>query len=80
MTPFGAAVETKRSDAIDEGVHTAKRAMRSVRHGIEQIQDLKDEAAYRVKRQPLTAIALAASAGLVFGAAIGWVSGRFSRT
>ena len=41
------------ADAVEDGVHAAKRAIKSVKRGVEELEDLKDEAAHRVKRQPL---------------------------
>jgi ElaB/YqjD/DUF883 family membrane-anchored ribosome-binding protein len=66
------------ADAVDDGVHAAKRAMKSVRHGVEELGDLRDEAAHRVKRQPLWAVGIALGIGLVSGFALGWI-GRRSR-
>ena len=65
------------SDALEDGVHAAKRAIKSVKRGVEELGDLKDEAAYRVKRQPFKAVAIAAGVGLVLGMAVGWIGGRF---
>ena len=61
------------ADAVDDGIHAARRAVRSVRRGVEQLADLKDEAVHRVKRQPLKAVSVAVGAGLVLGLAIGWI-------
>jgi len=64
-------------DAVEDGIHAAKRAMKTVKHRVEELGDIKDEAAYRVKRDPLKAVAIAAGAGLVLGLVIGWIGGRF---
>ena len=48
-------------DAIEDGVHAAKRAIKSVQRRAEELGDLKDEAIHRVKRQPLKAVGLAVS-------------------
>ena len=61
------------ADAIDDGVHAARRAIRSVRRGVEELADHKDEAVHRVKRQPLKAVSVAVGVGLVLGLAIGWI-------
>ena len=61
------------ADAVDEGVHAVRRAIRSVRRDVEELGDLKDEAVHRVKRQPLKAVSVAVGAGLVLGLAIGWI-------
>ncbi len=72
-------VRTVAEDAIEDGVHKARRAVKSVRRGIERLEDLKDGAAYYVKRRPLRTIALAAGLGLLVGATAGLIVGR-SRT
>jgi ElaB/YqjD/DUF883 family membrane-anchored ribosome-binding protein len=61
------------TDAVDDGVHAAGRAIKSVRRGVEELGDLRDEAVHRVKRQPLKALSVAAGIGLVLGWAIGWI-------
>ena len=65
------------ADAVEDGVHAAARAIKSVRRGVEELGDLKDEAAHRVKRQPLKAVGIALGVGLVLGMAVGWIGGRF---
>ena len=69
-------VRSLAEDAIEDGVHRARRAVKSVRRGIERLEDVKDEAAYYVKRQPLRTMALAAGLGLVVGVIAGWIAGR----
>jgi ElaB/YqjD/DUF883 family membrane-anchored ribosome-binding protein len=66
-------------DAGEEGVYAAKRLMRRVKHGAERLQDFRDQAAWRVKREPLKAVAIAAGAGVVFGVVLSWVAGRTAR-
>jgi ElaB/YqjD/DUF883 family membrane-anchored ribosome-binding protein len=61
------------TDAVDDGVHAARRAIKSVRRGVEELGDLREEAVHRVKRQPLKALSVAAGIGLVLGLAIGWI-------
>jgi ElaB/YqjD/DUF883 family membrane-anchored ribosome-binding protein len=65
-------LKTIAEDAIEDGVYEAKRAVKSMGR---QLEGLSDEAAYRVKRQPLQAVGV----GLVFGLGIGWVASRLSR-
>jgi len=64
------------ADAVEDGIHAARRAFKAAKHRIEELGDLRDEAAYRVKRDPLKAVALAAGAGLVLGLVVGWAGGR----
>ncbi len=72
-------VRSMAEDAIEDGVHRARRAVTSVRRAVERLQDIKDEAAYYVKRRPLRTIAMAAGLGLLVGATAGLIVGR-SRT
>ena len=67
------------ADAVEDGVHAAKRAIKSVQHRVEELGDLKDEAAYRVKRQPFKAVGIAVGVGLVLGVAVGWIGARFGK-
>ncbi len=69
-------VRSMAEDAIEDGVHKARRAVKTVRRGMERLQDIKDEAAYRVKHRPLTTIALAVGLGLLVGATAGLIVGR----
>jgi glycerol-3-phosphate dehydrogenase len=67
------------ADAIEDGIHVARRAaVTSVRRGVEQLEDLRDEAAHRIKRAPLASAAVLVGAGLLLGAALGYLSGHSS--
>jgi ElaB/YqjD/DUF883 family membrane-anchored ribosome-binding protein len=68
-------VRSLAEDAIEEGVHKAKRTVRTVRRGIERLQDIRDEGIHYVKRRPVASVALAAGIGLVAGVAAGLVAG-----
>ncbi len=72
-------VRSVAEDAIEDGVHRARRAVKSVRRGIERVQDIKDEATYYVKRRPLGTVAMAAGVGLVIGMAAGLIATRRRR-
>lgn len=61
-------------DVIEDGVHAAKRALKSAKRRAEEIGDLKDEAAHRVKRQPLRAVGVALCVGFAVGMVLGWVA------
>lgn len=67
-------------DAGEEGAHAAKRLLRRMRHGVERFEDLRDDTAHRVKREPLKAVALAAGAGLLVGIAVGLLARGMGRT
>jgi ElaB/YqjD/DUF883 family membrane-anchored ribosome-binding protein len=71
-------VKSLAYDAIEDGAHEAKRAVKkSVQRGIERLEDIKEESVHYVKRQPLKAIAMAAGVGLMVGMAAAWITGRF---
>jgi ElaB/YqjD/DUF883 family membrane-anchored ribosome-binding protein len=65
------------ADAVEDGVHGAQRAIKSVQR---RVEDLGDETVYRVKRQPFKAVSIAGGAGFVLGMAVGWIGGRFAAT
>jgi ElaB/YqjD/DUF883 family membrane-anchored ribosome-binding protein len=52
------------SDAVEDGVHAAKRV---VTRGAHNLEDLRDTTEYRIKRAPFAAIGLAFGAGVVLG-------------
>jgi len=66
-------------DAGEEGVHAAKRLMRRVNREIERLDDLKHEAAYRIRHEPLKAVGIAAGAGALIGIAIGCIGVALGR-
>ena len=72
-------VKSLAEDAVEDGVHAARRAVRSVRRGIERLEDARDEWIHSVKQRPLKAVTLAAGAGFLIGVAAAWIARR-SRT
>jgi ElaB/YqjD/DUF883 family membrane-anchored ribosome-binding protein len=66
-------VTSVAKDAREEGIHAAKRLIKRVRRTAESFDDLKDDAAYYVKRQPFKALAIAAAAGVLLGVTLGWI-------
>ena len=64
------------TDAVDDGVHAAKRALRTARRQVANVTDWRDEAVYRVKRQPLRTIGLVFGVGVLAGVVIHWASHR----
>ena len=55
------------SDAVDDGVYAARRALKNAKRRVVSIADFKDELALRIKRQPMRSMALAAAVGLAVG-------------
>lgn len=57
-------------DAVEDGVRTAKRAVRIAK---QDLTDARDDVVYRIKREPLKAVGIAFGSGMVFAAAGGWL-------
>jgi ElaB/YqjD/DUF883 family membrane-anchored ribosome-binding protein len=66
-------LKTIASDAVEDGVHAARRA---IKRGAHEVDDLRDAAASRVRKAPLLSIALAAGAGMLVGIVFGWLGRR----
>jgi ElaB/YqjD/DUF883 family membrane-anchored ribosome-binding protein len=63
-------------DAIEDGIHAAKRGVKQVQRRVEDLADLKDDAIRAVKRQPVAAVAASFGVGIALGAAFGWLAAR----
>ena len=61
----------KATEAVEEGVHEARRSYRLARR---RAEDAADDAAARIRRQPLKSVGAAFGAGLVIGAAGAFVA------
>ena len=70
-------IKSIATDAVEDGVHAAKRAIKNATRGA---ADLKDETVYSIKRQPLKSIAIAAGVGLAVGTVVGWFGARAGRS
>jgi ElaB/YqjD/DUF883 family membrane-anchored ribosome-binding protein len=64
------------ADAVDNGVVAAKRA---VKQGRRAAEDLVDDAEYRIKQRPFSAIGVTFGIGMGLGAAIGVLLARNGR-
>ena len=69
------ALTSRATDAVEDGVYAAKRA---VRRGVAQLEDLQAEGIHRVTA-PVQALSLVAGVGLGLGIAIGWAASREPR-
>ena len=69
-------LRTLATDVVDDGVHVAKQAIKSVKRSVEQLEDLKEDALHGMKRHPLKTAGLALGVGLVLGFAAGWLGRR----
>ena len=56
---------------VMEAVEEAKRAVAKHKH---QLEDLRDDATYKIRKAPLTAVGLGFGAGIVLGALFGIVA------
>ncbi len=63
------------TEAVEEGVETAVRAIKQGRNAAE---DVIHDARYTVKQKPLQAVAVVFAAGVLAGSLIGWMSTRRS--
>ena len=68
--------QTVVAGAVEEGVYAAKRTMKKAR---QQALAARDEMAFRVKREPFKALAVALGVGAALGLAFGWVCRRATR-
>ena len=66
-------LKTIATDAVEDGVHAARRA---IKRGTQDIVDFKDEAVIRVKREPIKAVGLAFGVGVALGAIAGFIGAK----
>ena len=59
-------LKTLAADAVEDGVHAARRAATL---GARQVEAWRDTTACRIRKSPFLAVAIAAGAGLLVGAA-----------
>jgi ElaB/YqjD/DUF883 family membrane-anchored ribosome-binding protein len=69
-------LKTEASQAVEDGVLSARRLARRGRYAAE---DLIDDAAHRVKRDPLQAVAIGLAIGFGLGALAVWLATRNAR-
>lgn len=66
-------IKSTVTDAVDDGVRSAFKAIKQGRHAAE---DAIDDARHAVKRNPLQAVGLVFAAGVVTGALVAWIGFR----
>lgn len=69
---FG-ALKNKVAEAVDEGLDATRRTIKRSQRAAE---DLVDETAHCIKRDPLRSVAVTFGAGIGLGALIGWLTAR----
>jgi len=62
-------LKTLTADAIDDGLHAAKR---TITRKVRDLEDLRDSTAGRVRKAPLTSVFLALGTGILLGALVAW--------
>ena len=77
QTAFANAAEAESArlkaavtDALEDGVPAARRAMN---HGLHVAEDIMDDAAHEVKRHPLEAVASTSVLSFAAGVLAGWL-------
>jgi ElaB/YqjD/DUF883 family membrane-anchored ribosome-binding protein len=60
----------KAARAVEDGMDATERSLRKTREGL---MDVRDEAAFRMRRRPLGTVAVAFGAGALFGVVLGWL-------
>jgi ElaB/YqjD/DUF883 family membrane-anchored ribosome-binding protein len=68
-----ADLKTVATEKIDDSVQAAKRV---IRQRTNDLEDLRDAAALKIRRAPIQTVAIAASAGILLGFVIGAARGR----
>ena len=63
------------TDRLENGVRSARRA---VKHGRETVEDIIEDAQHAVKRNPLGAAGIAFAAGILAGGVAAWLGSRRS--
>ena len=66
-------LKTRATDAVEDGVHAAKRV---VTRSVHELEDLRDTTATRVRKAPFASVGLTFAAGLLLGAVVGWLGRR----
>lgn len=70
-----AEVKDRFTDTLDDGVRSARRA---VRHGLDAMEDMIEDAQHAVKQKPLGAVGIAFAAGILAGGVAAWLGFRRS--
>jgi ElaB/YqjD/DUF883 family membrane-anchored ribosome-binding protein len=66
-------IKTIVTDAVEDGVQSAVKALKQGRHAAE---DAIDEARHTVKQNPLQSVGVVFAAGILTGSLIGWLATR----
>jgi ElaB/YqjD/DUF883 family membrane-anchored ribosome-binding protein len=72
-------LKTIAVDAVEDGVYAAKRAIKTARRWTQTAVDFRDEAAYRIKREPFKFVGLALGAGIQLGLVLGLLTRKTTK-
>jgi len=61
------------TEKLDDGVHAVKRV---VRQRTQDLEDLRDATALKIRRSPFQSVAIGVGSGLIVGLAVGFLKGR----
>jgi ElaB/YqjD/DUF883 family membrane-anchored ribosome-binding protein len=69
-------LKTETSQAVEDGMIAARRL---ARRGRAATEDLVDDAAYRIKHDPIRSVAMGLAIGFGLGALVVWLATRSAR-
>lgn len=78
-TAAAEAIKEQFAPALDTLDETMRQARRAVRRGQRAAEDAADAAALVIRRRPLSAVMIAAGAGAIMGAVLGFACSRVAR-
>lgn len=72
-------LKTVAGDMVEDGMYAAGRALKKARRVIERSADFRDQAEYRIKRDPFKFVGLAIGIGIPIGFILAWAGARAAR-
>jgi ElaB/YqjD/DUF883 family membrane-anchored ribosome-binding protein len=66
-------LKAKAAELVDEGRLAAKKAYA---RKLREFEDLRDEAALKVRKAPFATVGITFGVGVLFGVAVGWLATR----
>ena len=72
-------VEDTKAEAKARVMDAVEDAKRAIVRGKHQFEDLRDTAAYRVKKAPLTSVGVSFGAGILLGAVFGFFATKVAK-
>jgi len=78
LTVDKTAAEAK-AEAKARVMDAVAEAKQAISHGKHQLEDLRDTAAYRARRAPLTSVGIGFGVGILVGAVLGIFAGKLAK-